>query len=136
MDYTGEDLVNGESLILDAHRLVSEPVLNVQNGAYYSGKLLTENQYNVKTTYEYATSANAVYSEVSSFSPNKAGVYRITHTANIVGSKVTRSMSYKIFVASTSATVDFATGSDLLTVYRDGYSISGSLSNEIGRAHV
>ncbi len=132
VDYTGEDLVNGESLILDAHRLVSEPVLNVQNGAYYSGKLLTENQYNVKTTYEYATSANAVYSEVSSFSPNKAGVYRITHTANIVGSKVTRSMSYKIFVASTSATVDFATGSDLLTVYRDGYSISGSLSNVTG----
>lgn len=132
VDYTGEDLRDGESLILDAHRQISEPVLNVENGAYYSGKLLNENQYKVKTTYEYATSANATFAEVGSFSPNKAGVYRITHKVSIDGSQKTGSMSYRIFVASTSAQVDFASATDLLTVYRDGFKISGSLSNVTG----
>ncbi|MDE6356527.1 MAG: right-handed parallel beta-helix repeat-containing protein [Clostridia bacterium] len=129
---TGEDLKNGASIIVDAYRQIEEPTLSVQNGAYYSGKLLTENQYNVKTTYEYATSTNATFSEVGSFTPNKAGVYRITHRVNIAGSRVSRSMSYRIFVASTSAQVDFAAGQDLLTVYRDGYKISGPLSNVTG----
>jgi len=132
VDSTGEDLVNGESLILDAHRQIPEPTLNVENGAYYSGKLLTENQYNVKTTYEYAPTANDAYVEVGSFSPNKAGVYRITHNVSIEGSRRKGSMSYRIFVASTTANVDFALNTDLLTVYRDGYNISGSLSNVTG----
>ena len=127
----GSDIKDGGRLILDMFRQYEEPQLMVENGSYYNGTLLKANQYNVTSKYEYAVDDNKTYTTVSGFSPNKAGVYRITHTVKLNGSDETKSMTYKIFVASRTAEVDFV-GNATIVVNRDGYTIGGSLNSPTG----
>lgn len=128
---TNEKYFNNGKIIMDAYRQYAEPVLEVENGAYYNGTLLTAAQYTVATQYEYATSASSEYMPVSGFMVNHPGVYRITHKVTLAGSTDTASMTYQIFVASPFASVDFD-GAANVSVYRDGYLISGDLTNVTG----
>ena len=127
----GSDIVDGGRLILDMFRQYEEPTLVVENGAYYNGTLLNSNQYSVNTKYEYAVNDNEAYSVVNGFSPNKAGVFRITHTVKLNGSDEVKSMTYKIFIASTTAQLDFV-GAASIVVNRDGYTVGGSLNSPTG----
>ncbi len=137
---TNEVFTNGGMIIMDAYKQYKEPVLEVENGAYYNGTLLKDGQYEVSSRYEYATSSNDTFNDVAGFAVNRPGVYRITHTVSIPGSKQSESIMYRIFVAAANATVDFAKvtvqdaqqSSDAVTVFRDGYIISGELSNVTG----
>ena len=133
----GSDILDGGRLILDMYRQYEEPVLNVENGAYYNGTLLKPDQYTVTTKYEYAktdSSNDGDYSPVNSFTPNKAGVFRITHTVKLNGSEETKKMTYKIFVASTTAELDFV-GKATIVVNRDGYTIGGALNSPTGKLY-
>ena len=135
---TDEKYADGGKVIMDAYRQYAEPVLEVENGAYYNGTLLTASQYNVATTYEYATSASAEFTEVNGFMVNHPGVFRITHKVTLVGSSDNASMTYLVFVASPFADVDFNGVADeqgnkgSVTVFRDGYIIAGELTNVTG----
>ena len=138
---TDEVYGNNDKIIIDAYKQYAEPVLEVQNGAYYNGTLLTPDQYDYVTTYEYAESTTDTFVPAPAFMVNHPGVFRITHTVTLKGSNSGASMSYMIFVASSSANVDLqhtdeATGKVLeggnVAVYRDGYIISGDLTNVTG----
>ena len=135
---TDKKYADGGKVIMDAYRQYAEPVLEVENGAYYNGTLLTAAQYNVATTYEYATSASAEFAKVSGFMVNHPGVFRITHKVTLVGSSDNASMTYLVFVASPFADVDFNGVADEqgnkgnVTVFRDGYIIAGELTNVTG----
>lgn len=128
---TDEIYVHNGKIIMDAYKQYTEPVLEVENGAYYNGTLLTKEQYDVVTTYEYATSATAAFTAVPAFMVNHPGVYRITHNVTLKGGNESASMSYIIFVAATGAEVDFADGGSV-SVFRDGYIIAGELANVTG----
>ena len=131
---TDELYENNGKIIIDAYRQYKEPVLEVQNGAYYNGTLLKESQYTVESVYEYAASTKDPYVEVANFIPNHAGVYKITHTVTLSGGSESGSITYYIFVASASANVDFD-GDASVTVYRDGYIIAGNLTNVTGKLY-
>ena len=128
---TDAKYVNGGKIIIDEYRQYAEPVLEVENGAYYNGTLLTAAQYTVDTVYEYATSASAEYVKVHGFMVNHPGVYRITHNVTLADGSSSASMTYQIFVASPFADVDFD-GAANVSVYRDGYIIAGDLTNVTG----
>ena len=129
---TDEVYQDGGKVIMDAYKQYGEPVLEVSNGAYYNGKLLDDTQYTVETVYEFAPSAKEDYTPVSGFMVNHSGVYRITHKVTLVSDPAkTESMTYQIFVAATSAEVDFD-GAASVSVFRDGYIIAGNLTNVTG----
>lgn len=128
---TDEVFSHNDKIIMDAYKQFAEPVLEVENGAYYNGKLLTAEQYDVATRYEYATSATADFVDVPAFMVNHPGVYRITHTVTLKDGSSSASMTYIIFVAAAGADVDFADGGNV-SVFRDGYIIAGELSNVTG----
>lgn len=133
----GTEIADGGRLILDMYRQYKEPALRVQNGAYYNGTLLKDGQYTVDTKYEYAltdSSNDKDYTTVGNFTPNKAGVFRITHTVKLAGLDESRSMTYKIFVASTTAQLDFIGSADIV-VNRDGYTIGGALNSPTGKIY-
>lgn len=119
--------------IIDQYQVFEEPELIVENAADYNGKTLKEGTYNVETVYEYATSATSVYSRVGGFSPSVAGVYRITKNVSLATapSDVT-SYTYYIYVASNEAAIDFVEGTSKFVVNRDGYILSGDLTNVKG----
>ncbi|MCM1042784.1 MAG: hypothetical protein NC350_01070, partial [Corallococcus sp.] len=131
---TGEIIDDGGRIIIDIYRQYAEPAVSVENGAYYNGTLLTNSQYTVQTTYKYAltdSSADKDFAEVNGYNPNVAGVYKITHKVTLAGGDESKEFTYKVYVASTTAQVDFITGASL-TVNRDGYIISGALNSVTG----
>ena len=128
---TDTKYISGGKIIMDARKQYTEPVLQVENGAYYNGTMLNASQYTVNSKYEFATSTKDNYEEVKGFSVNRPGVYKITHTVTLVGSNDSASMTYQIFVASTTADVDFDNGGNV-SVYKDGYIIAGELTNVTG----
>lgn len=151
---TGEIIRDDGTVIFDGYHKYDEPLVKVINGAYKEIQLdnpelkgLTEQQYDITTKYEYATEDGKPYSTVASYSPNVAGVYRITHTVSLKGdASSSNSMSYKIFVASTDADLAWAKydktnvpeggviGADIcsVSVNRLGYTISGRPNSAIG----
>lgn len=125
----GERVDDGVSVIIDQFTVYSEPELCVENGLDYNGKLLKEGTFTTETKYEYATDANSAFSEVKGFMPSTAGVYRITTTAKLGANS--KSMSYMVFVASSTANVGFI-GDVSITVNQHGYVIGGSVSSATG----
>ena len=151
---TGEVIENDGTIIFDQYQQYDEPLVKVTNGAYKAIQLespelksLTPEQYDLSTKYEYATEDGKPYMTVSSYTPNVAGVFRITHTVTLKGdASSTNTMSYKIFVASTNAALDWSTydyddadtgavkGEPINTVSVNqlGYKISGRPNSAIG----
>jgi hypothetical protein len=129
------DGVEDGRIILDQYEMLTEPSVNVTNAADYNGKLLTEGvQYTVTTKYEYATSKTATFNEVSCYTPSKAGVYRITKTVHM-GEDV-KEYTYLIYVASKySNEVDFVENTSSIIINKEGYLISGDLSNVTGKLY-
>ena len=127
---------DGGKIIMDAYKLYGEPVLEVENGAYYNGTLLNESQYIKETMYEFAASTKAEFVPASGFMTNHPGVYRITHKITLADGSDSASITYQIFVASTGAEIDFASDSGAnVSVYRDGYTIAGELTNVTGKLY-
>ena len=126
-------IADGEKHVVDLYTYYPEPKLKVQNGLYPdSNKLLRDTEYDVKTTYMYQTNGNAHPNEVKLFTPSVAGVFTITHEVTLKGSSSAPiKMSYKLYVASPDATVEFIGAADV-TATRDGFAISGDPSSATG----
>lgn len=130
--YKGKRIYKGDNFIVNHFGIAEEPDLQVVNGANYSGnEFVKGSQYTNETTYEYATSKLGNFVEVREFTPNNAGVWHITHTIKLVQSGEEKTYDYYIYVASTAANVDFASKPEV-SVNRNGYLISGELSNVTG----
>ena len=152
---TGKVIENNGTIIFDQYFGHEEPMVKVTNGAYKAlhadtpaeGKTLTKDQYNLTTKYEYATEDGKPYSVVSAYTPNVPGVFRITHTVTLKGDETsTNTMTYKIFVASNMAALDWSkyenddanTGAvkgdpiNAVSVNQLGYKIGGRPNSAIG----
>lgn len=127
-----EDAVTEEArrFIIDQYEVFEEPGVVVEDGSDMNGKPLPEDLYDIEAVYEYAPSATETYSRVGEFSASVAGVYRITY--NVTCNGETASYTYYIYVASNEAVIDFVPGTESLIVNRDGYSISGDVTNVKG----
>ena len=126
-------IADGEKHIVDKYTYYPEPKLKVQNGLYPdSNKLLNESDYVVKTTYMYQSNGNAYPNEIKQFTPSVPGVFTITHEVSLKGSDATpHTMSYKLYVASPDATVEFI-GDAIVTANRGGFAIAGAPSSATG----
>lgn len=128
----GNIINDGGNLIIDKYSIFTEPEVVVENGIDHNGKILDKSLYEISSTYIYQTDSTAEKVEIKGFTPSTAGVYTVTHNISIKGNaQETRSMTYKIYTASTAANVQFTAGASLV-VNRDGYRISGTLSSATG----
>lgn len=133
----GVRIYNGGSVIIDQYAKYGEPEAQALNGLYPdSEKYLNNSDYEVSTTYLYASDLNSTLYEVHDFTPSKAGVFVITNTLKLLGdganSGQTASMTYTIYVASKAAKVDFANNISTVKVYQDGFNISGDTTSATG----
>ncbi|MCD8372514.1 MAG: hypothetical protein LUD27_04345 [Clostridia bacterium] len=116
-------------IIIDQYQTYTEPELIVTNAADNNGKTLADGTYTISSLYEYATSATSAYSKVGMFTSSSAGVYRITKTVTLTGDGSQASYTYYIYVASNDAVIDFTDAAGTLSVYSEGYMLSGDLTN-------
>lgn len=127
----GVTLNDKDSYVVDMYNVFTEPKIQVQNGIDYHGKLLKDDVYTYTTEYKYATSKSSPFVKIKGFTPSNAGVYMITHTVKLVSDPTqSRTMTYTLYVSSTNASVDFVNSS--VSVNRDGYLVSGNLTNATG----
>lgn len=128
------------NIIVDQYSKFSEPDVIVYDGMDYNGKTMAKSAYTVTTKYEYQADPSSPVVEIKGFSPSNAGIYTITKTVQLKtdsdGSK-TKSMSYRIYVAGVASDIQFldsngAVGAAAVSVFRDGYIISGDVSNPSG----
>ncbi|MDE7082251.1 MAG: hypothetical protein K2O89_00925 [Clostridia bacterium] len=126
----GVIIEEGGSYVVDQYAIFTEPEVLVENGLDYNGKLLKPEQFTYTTTYRYATDKNSPSVQIKGFTPSSAGVYTVTQKVTL--GEQTKSMTYTIFVSSETANVDFTEGTDSVVVNKDGYMISGNLSNATG----
>ncbi|MCD8206651.1 MAG: right-handed parallel beta-helix repeat-containing protein [Bacteroidales bacterium] len=139
----GDVLVDGveyDQAIVDQYAAFPEPTVSIENGSDYNGKKLDESLYTIETKYEYAKNASGVFDEIGAFTTSNAGVYRITLDISInnpdeLAAVTQKTYTYTVYVASKDADVAF-TENPTLTVYRDGYEISGALSSPTGYSYV
>ncbi len=142
----GEKTVeDGGRYIIDRYTVFSEPELKVANGLYWDGERMLDNsQYTVKTSYKYRPNLNAAAVTVKGFSSSNSGVFEITHEITLTSDTTkTDTMSYEIFVAGTTSSVDFAevpveegTVKASVSVNRDGFTISGKPTSATGILYV
>ncbi len=128
----GTEVKDGGVLIVDHYMIYREPEVLVENGIDYHGKLLSKDVYDVKTTYMFTDDKTVNSVPVAGFTPSNAGVYVVTNTVSLKSDPTqSRTMSYTVYVASPYAVVDFMGGASVV-VNRNGYIISGEMSNATG----
>ncbi|MCD8201483.1 MAG: right-handed parallel beta-helix repeat-containing protein [Clostridia bacterium] len=139
----GDVVVDGvemDQVIVDQYSAFPEPAVTIENGSDYNGKILDTDLYTIETTYEYAPTAADTFDEIGVFTTSNAGVYRITLDISInspdeLAAVTQKTYTYLIYVASKDAEVQFV-GTPTLTVYRDGFTITGNLSSPTGYIYV
>ena len=130
----------------------------VINDTSNSGAIIERSKYERITQYKYATKENPDFSNTDPkaggytneprFDASKAGIWQITEIAilndglNLAKSAdgagkagIKEEKSYRIFVAATDASVNFA-GTPTITVNRDGFSIEGGVTSPTGTLYV
>ena len=119
-------------IIIDQFANVDEPEMTVRNAADYNGKLLNASDYTVKTNVTFATDKTKYPAPVDHFTTNVSGVYNITKEISL--GEQTRSFTYSIYVASSTADVTFI-GEPLINVNKNGYTIGGEVSSATGKLY-
>lgn len=134
-----EGVVDGR-MIVDQYALVNEPAVVVANGSYNDARPLDASQYTLTREYTYQPDGNSRAVAVKGITTSRAGIFTVKVTASLAsGDKATS--TYKVYVASTRAEVDFmknadGVSSEVLTVSKDGFIISGPLTNPTGSLRV
>ncbi|MDE6242266.1 MAG: right-handed parallel beta-helix repeat-containing protein [Anaeroplasmataceae bacterium] len=128
--------VEDDKVIIDQFERFFEPSLVVTNLADYSGKELSKDLYNLKTTYTYQESKTAKAYAVDAVYSSRPGVYTVTHQVQMKddATKV-KNYSYTVYVCSPASEVDFV-GSVSVSVHRDGFNLTGELSNVTGNIYI
>ena len=117
-------------LIVDQYSVYPEPAVIVYDGSDYNGKTLSESKYTITSKYEYRANTSSPVVEVKGFTSSNSGIYKITKTVTM--GKESRTMTYSIYVAGIAGDVQFIGSGASVAVYRDGYIISGDVSNPTG----
>ncbi len=128
-------IINGR-YIFDSFTDHSLPELVVTNGNDYSGKALPKDAYTITRRFFYAADKNASFYEVKGFTTSKAGVYKVENLITIKTTGDSKLYTYEVYVTSATAKVEFDKQSNLITINKDGFNISGDLTSATGRLYV
>ena len=134
-DISAVGIYNGR-YIYDSYVESTLPELVVTNGNDYSGKPLSKDAYTITRRFFYAADKNASFYEVKGFTTSKAGVYRVENLITLKATGDTKLYTYDIYVTSATAKVEFENQSNLITINKNGFNISGNLTSATGRLYV
>lgn len=122
--------------IYDSYVDSSFPELVVTNGNDYSGKPLPKDSYTITRRFFYASDKNAPFYEVKGFTTSKAGVYRVENLITLKATLERKLYTYDIYVTSSTAKVEFENNSNVISINKDGFNLSGNLTSATGKLYV
>ncbi len=89
--------------------------------------------YDMEYTYRYATDGNSTFHPIDKVYTSVSGVYEITATAVLKSNKeIQSSYTYSVYVVDPGWNIDFKNSNSSVALNKDGFTISGKLSNIYG----
>lgn len=89
--------------------------------------------YNMEYSYRYATDGNSSFHKVDNVYTSVSGVYEVTACAVLKSDPSIRSSyTYNVYVVDPGWNIDFKNSISLVSLNKDGFTISGKLSNIYG----
>ena len=130
------NIVSEEKVILDQYDYYVEPQVKVLDASNYSGKELVLNEdYTLDTEIMYQVNKTSSKSKVLKVFTTNPGIYTVTYIAkSTLNPNITSSASYTVYVVDPNEKIDIVNYN--LSVNRDGYHITGELSNVKATAYV
>jgi hypothetical protein len=115
-----------------------KPYIYATDASSCTGSPLAANLYDITYKYQYATDRNSKYYDVSGVYSSVSGVYKVTAT---VTSKIpsdngkSDSTVYYVYIVDKECDIDFVNSENTFALIKDGFSVSGELSNILGRVY-
>ena len=103
-----------------------------------TGSPLSSSLYDIVYTYEFASDRNSKYYPVDGVYTAVSGVYKVTAklTSKIEADKgKTGSIVYYVYIVDKDCDIDFINQEYEFTLHKDGYALTGEVSNILGIAH-
>lgn len=114
------------------------PRIYATDASSNTGSPLSSNLYDISYTYEFASDRNARYYPVDGVYTSVSGVYKVTATLT---SKIeadngkTESVVYYVYIVDKDCDIDFVNQEYEFTLHKDGYALTGEVSNILGIVH-
>ena len=114
------------------------PYIYITDASSCTGSPLPQNLYDITYTYQYATDRNSRYYDVSGVYSSVSGVYKVTATAT---SKIAQdngksdSLVYYVYIVDKDCDIDFINQENQFALIKDGFSVSGEVSNILGTVY-
>ena len=127
----GELTSTGEKAIrVNLYGTFLKPRIYAIDASSITGSELPTSLYDIEYTYRYASDGNSKYYNVDGIYTSVPGVYEVTAFARSnKNSNITSKFVYNVYVVDPDCDIDFKNGNSTAVLTRDGFEISGSLSN-------
>ncbi|MGM9970059.1 MAG: hypothetical protein ACI35S_06665 [Anaeroplasma sp.] len=127
----GELTSTGISAIrVNLYGTFNQPRIYALDASSITGSELPLSKYTTETTYRYATDGNSKYYNVDGVYTSVPGVYEVTTIATSTNdSSIKSKYVYKVYVVDPDCQIDFTNGLNTVALTRDGFNITGPLSN-------
>ena len=127
-------LVNeGDSAMrVDIYGFYSAPRVYATDSSSSAASELSSDLYDLSYSYKYAKDKNSTYYLVDNIYTSMPGAYEVTVTAEskiVSDNNKKMVLVYYVYVVDPDCSVDFVNGEYSIKLIRDGYAISGNLSN-------
>ena len=121
--------IKNNSLRIDLYGKYVAPNIYPIDASSITPTELPNSKYDLVYTYQYAPDGNSKFNYIDGVYTSVAGVYRVTVTANSKISSNTASYTYNVYVVDPDCNIDFIDNISSVYLTKDGFNISGRLSN-------
>lgn len=130
----GELVSTGDNLIrLDLYHPFVAPRIYPLDASSITKTEFPLSLYDMEYSYKYATDGNASFYAVDGVYTSVSGVYEVTASAVLKSDPTIRSSyTYNVYVVDPGWNIDFKNSNSLVSLNKDGFTISGKLSNIYG----
>ena len=106
------------------------PVIYATDSSSNTVSELRADLYDINYSYRYAVDGNSKYFVVDDVYTSVPGVYEVTATATLkANSSKTSSLVYRVYVVDPNCDIDFINQNSIIALTRDGFTVTGNLSN-------
>lgn len=106
------------------------PVIYATDSSSNTVSELRADLYDVNYSYRYAVDGNSKYFAVDDVYTSVPGVYEVTATASLkADASKTASLIYRVYVVDPNCDIDFINQNSIIALTRDGFTVTGNLSN-------
>lgn len=121
--------INGDAMRIELYGKYVEPNIYPIDASSITPTELPNSKYTLTRTYEYATDGNSKFYPIDGVYTSVAGVYRVTCKAKSNISDIESVYTYNVYIVDPDCNIDFIGGNSSVALTKDGFTISGNLSN-------